>query len=266
MDPEKIAETSAATEENQAEPRVDIGTVDVSVPDPQAEKIVPAENASGSVPDEGVTLDSLAGAHADQFAGFDPAVHATGPDGKPRMTAKGEYAKKRGRKMGTGAPTSGTAPYALPDPTVPAGGGASLTGDVPRDGNAPSRPVMNSEEAARWSANLVFNVGGFVFGEDLGKPKDKDEAQGMKTAFRNYYDTVGTPNIPPEIGLALASGMDAVPRLRHESMREKVARWLGGLKDFLGIRRSKENVAQLHTEKSAPVKQAGGTMTWAATR
>lgn len=134
--------------------------------------------------------------------GFDASIHATNEDGTPKRRADGSYALKRGRKAGQTSnlpPKTGTA--------VPAPAAAPVV----EQGPAKIAP----DEAARQSANLVINMAVWICGEEIGKPQDKAEAEGLKISFVNYYEARGVPNIPPEIGLFAALGSYIVPRFRQ---------------------------------------------------
>lgn len=180
-------------------------------------------NIVPEIPTTSGSVEDLAARHI----GFDPEIHAVNSDGTPRLKADGTYALKRGSKAGKRARAA-----------LPPKNAASA-----EDAGAAVKPSENTEEAARkirleasaaMSANMVFNLGVMVFGDPLGKPKDKGEADGMKLAFQNYYTIRGVPDIPPELGLFIVVAAYAGPRLRHESMRDKVKSWAGGLKKLLG--------------------------------
>lgn len=201
---------------------------------------VPVSDTAPSVEQSGLTLDVLTGEHVEKAAQADD-----GAQGPVRLNKDGTIAKKRGRKPGQKSATVSS----LPPVNQPE--------NAPSD-NQPQK--ISTEESARWSANIVFNVGGFVFGDELGKPKDKDEANAMKAAFKNYYDVKGTPNIPPEIGLLLAIGFYAAPRLRHESMSEKVGRWIDGVKGFFRKKVSQDK--KPNDSKPVPEQPKKSAMSW----
>ena len=138
---------------------------------------------------------------ADAYEGFDEELHALGKDGKPRYNKDGSYARKRGRKAGTSTPPT--------DKTVAS--------------------VVSTEDAAVQSANLLFNLSVFVGGDEWSPTKD--EAVCVKTGFKNYYDARGIVNIPPEMGLVIALGMYALPRLNKPTTREKISSFWVWVKD-----------------------------------
>lgn len=160
-----------------------------------------------------LSLAGIAKTHSDDYAGFDPSIHATNDDGTPKLKADGTYAKKRGRKAGASAPS------ALPPKNAGQKGAASS--------GATNSPLNDEAEkidaVSRMSANMVINAAVWTMGEEVGKPTSKNESDGLLFAFRNYYEVRGVPNIPPELGLLVAIGAYIGPRLRHEKMRPKVA-------------------------------------------
>lgn len=127
---------------------------------------------------------------AEANEGFDPLMHAVNPDGTPKRKVDGSYALKRGRKSGAQPSTSSPAPVA-----------AEVT--------------INTDEAARQSCNMLINGAVLLFGEQF-EPRDKSEAEGLKTSFKNYFDARGVPNVPPEVGLAVALLAYSLPRITHE--------------------------------------------------
>ena len=122
--------------------------------------------------------------------GFDPLLHAVNPDGTPKRKVDGSYAMKRGRKSG-----------AAPSTSSPVAAAQEVT--------------INTDEAARQSCNMLINGAVLLFGEQF-EPRDKAEADGLKTSFKNYFDARGVPNVPPEVGLAVALLAYSLPRITHE--------------------------------------------------
>lgn len=123
--------------------------------------------------------------------GFDPLTHAVNPDGTPKRKVDGSFALKRGRKSGA-APTTNSAPAQVAE-----------------------TPTINVDEASRQSCNMLINGAVLLFGEQWA-PQDKEEAKGLQISFKNYFEARGVPNVPPEIGLAVAVLAYSLPRLTHE--------------------------------------------------
>lgn len=164
-----------------------------------------------------VTLAGLVQSHETTHPGFDPAIHAANEDGTPKRRADGSYALKRGRKAGQ--------TIALPPK------GAGVTKDIASESEAvTASPRITPDEAARQSANLVINCAVWICGDKIGVPQDKAEADGLLFSFKNYYESRGVPNIPPEIGLVAALGSYLVPRFRASekasSLFERAGMWI----------------------------------------
>lgn len=163
-----------------------------------------------------LTVASVALPHIEQHTGFDPAVHAVNADGSPKRKADGSYALKRGRKAGSALPAPASA--------------ASAASAAPEAAPVESAKI-SPDEAARQSANLVINASVWICGEEIGKPLDKAEAEGLKLSFVNYYESRGVPNIPPEIGLFAALASYIAPRLRKAEEKEgKISRMVNWCK------------------------------------
>lgn len=123
--------------------------------------------------------------------GFDPLTHAVNPDGTPKRKVDGSFALKRGRKSGA-APTTSSAPAQVAE-----------------------TPTINVDEASRQSCNMLINGAVLLLGEQWA-PVDKEEAKGLQTSFKNYFEARGVPNVPPEVGLVVAVLAYSLPRITHE--------------------------------------------------
>lgn len=169
-------------------------------------------NAAQSAPDT-VSLSSITEGHAKSYEGFDPTIHATNEDGTPKMRADGSgYAKKRGRKAGKGE--------ALPD--------VARVENLPLVAPVEEKPRISAEQMSRQCANWFIGCGVMIFGKEW-EPETKDEAVGLKTAFKDYFDAAGTPDLPPSLGLIAALGAYSLGRIQHENTRGKIGRawfWL----------------------------------------
>lgn len=171
------------------------------------------------------SIDEVLAPHDDVLAGFDPAIHAVDADGQPKRKAGGGFALKRGRKAGS---TSSAAASALPPKN------AATKGNAPSTSSAGPSDQISSEEMARQSANMCINAAVMLLGDEW-EPKDKAEAEGVKIAFKNYYDVAGVPNFPPWFGLVMALGAYSLPRIHKPTTKEritalvmKVRGWIGG--------------------------------------
>lgn len=174
--------------------------------------------ASGNSP---LSLSGIVARHVGSHPGFDPSIHATDTaTGEPKRKADGSYAMKRGRKSGA-------------NPLPPKDGVTGAKIDGPQMSAEPSAVVqvrISAEEAGRQSANLLINAAVWICGEEIGKPQDKAEAEGLKFSFVNYYEVRGVPNIPPEIGLLTAVFSYIAPRYQKsveaKTKFEKLTIWV----------------------------------------
>ncbi len=123
--------------------------------------------------------------------GFDPLTHAVNPDGTPKRKVDGSFALKRGRKSGAAPTTNSPAAQVAQTPTI------------------------NVDEASRQACNMLVNGAVLMLG-DQWAPVDKDEAKGLQTSFKNYFEARGVPNVPPEVGLVVAVLAYSLPRITHE--------------------------------------------------
>ena len=147
-------------------------------------------------------------------SGFDPAIHATGPDGQPKRRGDGSFALRRGRKPGS---KTGTAPASTP--TLDAGATVE-----PGTADAPEAPAsMSNREAARQVCNLAIGAATALIGPEWA-PTSKEEANNLSTAVKNYFDARGQVQLSPEWGLVFAVVAYSAPRFAHENTASKFSR------------------------------------------
>lgn len=156
------------------------------------------------------SLSSIVNDHAKSYEGFDPQIHASGADGSPVYRADGSFAKKRGRKAGKGEP--------LPSPGEVLNRQQVAPLAPPPE---PEKPRLPPEAAARMMTNVLINSCVMIFGKEW-EPEDKNESDGLKNAFKDYFDASGSPDIPPGFILVAALGTYAAPRIRHENTMSKI--------------------------------------------
>ena len=208
------------------------------------EPVEPYNNAN-SMPDQ-LSIPGLASEH---LAGFDPSIHAVDKNtGQPIVKADGTFARKRGRKTGA----KNNAPETEPETET-----ETMPEEIPRE--VPKAVSVTSEQAAKTSANLLFNIGVMIFGE-VGKPVDKDEAFTVKNAFKDYYDAKGVVEIPPEISLLIVVGGYGIGRYhaaKQEAPIHKIKAWFFNL-----FKRKQKPHVEIAPETVAPKKQMGGALGW----
>lgn len=135
------------------------------------------------------------------YAGFDPAIHASDDEGKPRFTANGGYAKKRGRKAGQKP-------------------GVQITdGKLTMQDSAPVQSA-NFKVAALGTVLMVTQSMQSLFGPQW-KP-EKLEVDSLTDSLEQYYASKGIDDLPPGFVLAFAISAYSLPRISHP---ETLSRW-----------------------------------------
>jgi hypothetical protein len=144
------------------------------------------------------------------YAGFDPAQHAVGADGKPLMRKGGGFQRKRGRKAGT--PATGTAQSS-----------PAVNGENPA-------VQMTPEQGAVFIVATTSAICHAVFGDEAWKITDKAEFKGHTDAVRAYLEATGGMNLSPGWGLVAAGATYSLPRLQSEPTQTRLSKWAGWIK------------------------------------
>lgn len=139
---------------------------------------------------------------AQNVSGFNPVIHAVGPDGKPIFNQDGSLRKKRGRKAGS---------VATQQPT----------GD--------DQQLAKARTVAITMVETLFMFGRSIGGDEwepLTQPID--ERENLYSAWTAYFLTKPDVEIPPWMMAAMATGMYALPRLSKPvtaGRLERVTNW-----------------------------------------
>lgn len=167
---------------------------------------------AGAGPQPTGDFDSLVSDHAKGFDGFDPAVHAVGPDGRPVAKKGGGWQKKRGGNMRINAAPGSEKLTSTAAPDAPIGA-------VPKPQTIAK---VNTLEAAKSTLNAITSLMVLIFGEHWA-PQSEQERAALVGATKNYFDAKGAVEVSPGWGLVLVAAAYSVPRLRHEATRSKLA-------------------------------------------
>ena len=141
-----------------------------------------------------------------EYEGFDPTIHAVGPDGKPRLRRDGSLAKKRGRKAGgSQAPIQSTVTV---DPANPLAGQAQISND----------------QAAKMLCGMA--VAGFqlLLGPEWDV-ENQGEAKALIDGTRAYLEATGGMDMSPSVGLLFTWGGYSLPRLGKPETLSRFARF-----------------------------------------
>lgn len=152
---------------------------------------------------------------------FDSNLHATDENGKPKKKADGTWAKKRGRKAGSVSSTAQAAP----------GLGAS---------NGAALQAQNEIAALNSAIVTVQTI--FLLGKAIGAEEWEPlphEPGMLQDAWKNYYLTAGVTQLPPWLGVAIATGAYALPRTQRPKTKKRLFGawvWLKHMgRGFLGM-------------------------------
>lgn len=172
--------------------------------------------SSGAMPGDAPTVDAvgatsnvaaktapgqdLLGDVIKAYDGFNPQIHASDNEGKPRFTASGSYAMKRGRKSGQKA-----APQIVD-------GKLSMVSET-----------LNEQDfklAAMGTVLMITQSMQSIFGEQW--EPNKNESEQLITSLEIYFRSKGVGDLPPGFILAFAIATYSIPRIKHP---ETVSRW-----------------------------------------
>lgn len=135
---------------------------------------------------------------------FDPEIHSIGEDGKPRLNQDGSFRKKRGRKKGS------TNSHFVDT--------SQATFDL-ECSNCATLTVQ------------TFIVCGYALGGEEWKAEDAEKFA-MIEAWKAYYKAKGCLDLPPWIGVAIATGAYALPRFNKPITKSRLQQVWGVVKPF----------------------------------
>ena len=140
----------------------------------------------------------------DELEIFDPAIHRSDSNGNPLRNKDGSYSKKRGRR-------------------------------------STSKSMDNSKELACEAAAVstvdvivatCIAIGGEEFIPILDEKNGVNETQRMVQAWRSYYAATGIKELPPWVGVAIATGSYAAKRVVMPKTKSRLQK----LKDIIKFR------------------------------
>lgn len=179
-----------------------------SMPEPQPGAMAQAlanENSGDESAPESV---NTSGEKDSAGIAWNPDVHATGPDGKGVLTAKGEWRRRRGvgkRSSVAGVPTTGVPPSA--DTQAARAAGVACAHSLLMMGTLLG--------GAEWNPRILKNDDGSVA---------LNEAEMMEKAFGDYFVAKNTTEFPPGLALTMALTAYAMPRFTMPQTRSRLQR------------------------------------------
>jgi hypothetical protein len=151
---------------------------------------------------------------AKAYEGFDPSIHATNPDGSPRLKKGGAFALKRGRKAG------GVAAEPHKTSTIRAVQGA----------DSPGAQISNRQAAGMFCGMTVAGLR-MLLGDEW-EPSSQQEQKALVDGMEEYLNAAGGVEMSPGVGLLFVWGAYSIPRLTMPETKtrlQKLGAWLGGL-------------------------------------
>jgi len=149
---------------------------------------------------------------------FNPDVHAVDDDGSPKLTAAGNFAKRRGRKLGQ---TSNVSVVSSP-------------GQPKQVSSQQEQMTAQAAVSGRSAAGLLFTLGCVIGGEEWQPMVDKatglDERAMLEKAFADYFLSTGKTDIPPGWALTIAVGAYAAPRFTAPKTKLRAKNFFGKLR------------------------------------
>jgi len=163
--------------------------------------------------------DKERGNSDDHGAAFDPAIHATDAEGRPKKTKAGKWAKKRGRKTNATGYTQTTTSKTSAD--------------------------IEAEQAGLATAQILFTMGVSIGGEEwqpvIDESTGRNEPLQMSQAWAEYYKSAGVTNIPPWLTVVIACSVYALPRLTMPQTQTRLQRLRGWIGQKLDARKRAKN-------------------------
>ena len=150
---------------------------------------------------------------------FNPELHATNDNGEPTYNNDGSFRKKRGRKKGS---VNGT----------------------PQGGQNNQAELQKCLAAGRATAQTIITLGIAIGGEEwqpiIDPQKGINEPQMLADAWAEYYQAAGVVDMPPWMGVIIATGMYASPRMfmpKTKGRIQRVKEWV--VKTYVSYRMRK---------------------------
>jgi hypothetical protein len=200
---------------------------------PQASETVDLEEDETGENLGGPNYEALYGKDSDGIV-FDPEIHATNAEGKPSLTPKGRYRKKKGKGQSSS--------------TIRGAGLSSLNQEAARE--------EEIVRCAKQMTGLFFSIMQLpiVFGEEGAPIIDEEnfinEPALVFNAHKNYFDLKGPVDVPPWLELSLAYTTVAGKRFTMPKTKTKMQKLREWFKRRKPVYRAWQGVKKLWPFKS----------------
>lgn len=252
----KLPETTNSTDVTDAPTGVHESTADLgsiasgliaSMPDVQEHAVQMAHNqqqAQDAAPvDKNGTL-------------FDPAQHVAGTDGKGRMTVRGTWELKRGRKATENQTGTASVPHRN-KPSNSSMGGPAAPATPQQAADATKAAQDHQARAAGFAAaEMLFAAGRVIGGEEWAPMEDAkmglDERAMMRQAFGDYFVAKGKTDIPPGAALMFCICAYAAPRFAMPKTQTRFQRVKGAVVTWWTNRKLRKMGLNVEVEQKRP--------------
>lgn len=145
--------------------------------------------------------------------GFDPEIHATNPDGTPKLKAGGGFQKRRGRKPGNPQPRIHVSVESEPDApkTTQENGAAKIVVAAP----------ISPKVIAQQYASVFFALGFGAFGDEW-LPESAEEKKMVESSIQTYVESEGVEPMSPGVGLVITLGAYALKKAQRPVIKSKL--------------------------------------------
>ena len=209
---------------------------DANMPDIQAHTIEAAKTAKSTIEKHQSVQNAGAGPSVkgntdDVGRKFDPLLHETTPDGKPRLNKAGYIAKRRG-----GGPKGG--------PTASKINKTKLNDAASAPQNL--EPVIQANAQMFTGVFLTFAtlLGGEEFKPVVDAKTGENEPQFLQDTFANYFRIKGVVDIPPGLALTMGLGFYVAKRWNGPKFVERRSTWFGGVRRWWNDFRFRRQMAK----------------------
>ena len=157
---------------------------------------------------------------------FDPDIHVTDDDGRPKLTKSGKLRMRPGRKSAS---------------NVSVGPTSNAAGLSPQQ-------KLQARQAGDAAANSLIMLGVVLGGEEWHPIKDEstglDEKAHLTMAFGDYFEAKEMTDIPPGVALTIAVSAYALPRFTMPQTKTRMQKFKEWTATKIAKRRMKKNGPQ----------------------
>ena len=179
---------------------------------------------------QSAVMEEFADARDVQGNRFDPELHVTDADGKPKLTKLKKLRMKAGRKSAKRAASISRAATSQNDRNVP--------------GLSPSEKLQaraTGEAAAGALITLGVVIGGDEWNPQINVEHGLNERENLSHAFGDYFEQKEMTDIPPGVALTIAISAYILPRFTMPKTQTRVQRFKEWVVTKIAKRKMRKN-------------------------